>query len=64
MQSQLNDMIADAHFAELQEHAQQHRAVRAAVRTRTPRHHLAAAVRGYFGHALAADQQSLRRTGR
>ena len=60
----LTNMMADAHAAELHEHAGHGHRVPATVRTRVSGHGVAAAVRGYLGHAFAADEQPLRRAGR
>ena len=64
MQSFLTNTMADVHAAELHEHADCGRALRATVRTRSANHGVAAAVRGYLGHAFSADEQPLRRASR
>ena len=64
MQSLLTNMMADVHAAELHEHAGHGRAVPATTRTRLSGHGVAAALRGYWGHAFTSDEQPLRRAGR
>ena len=60
----LTNMMADAHVAELHEHTGHGHRVPATARTRVSEHGVAAALRGYLGHAFTADEQPLRRAGR
>ena len=64
MQSTLTNVMADIHAHELHEHAGGGQALRGSVRTRVEKRGLGAALRGYLGHAFAADEQPLRRAGR
>jgi hypothetical protein len=64
MQSLLTNVMADVHAAELHEHANHGHAVPATTRTRLAGRGVAAALRGYLGHAFATDEQPLRRAGR
>ena len=65
MQS-LTNVMADIHAAELHEHANHGQSVPGTTRTRTrvSGRGVAAALRGYLGHAFATDEQPLRRAGR
>jgi hypothetical protein len=64
MQSTLTTVMADVHAHELHEHAGAGQSVRGTIRTRSHKRGLGAALRGYLGHAFAADEQPLRRAGR
>ena len=60
----LDEITADVHAAELHGHAGHGPGRPRQIATHFSGHGVAAAVRGYFGHALETDEQPLRRTGR